>query len=215
MPGGLVQSVLMEEGFEKDSRIDKMFYQTAKSVRDKLVYNKEVYNPADGNQSLKLIKKDDDRLKRLLDRLTTYINKLDVLFEEDCTDKQAIGAWNDFFNHSYWQEQYDNAKETRSIEKSAFSKSDEEFVYNESEEFIQYYFPEENRYRLTLECHVEQNGYRVDTLMNMLRQGKWLSPQKTLKFFISSNTVSKPYDIYWKVKNRGDEAKKEILYGGR
>lgn len=215
MPGGLVQSVLVEERFEKDDRIDEMFYKTAKSIRDRLVYNKEVYNPADGSQSLKLIKKDDDRLQRLQERLTTYINKLDVLFEEGCTDKQAVRAWNDFFNHSYWQEQYENAQETRTLEKSAFSKSNEELIYNESEEFIQYYFPIENRYQLTLECHVEQNGFRIDTLMNILRQDKWLSPQKTLKFFISSNTVPKPYDIYWKVKNRGDEAKRRNLVRGQ
>lgn len=215
MPGGLVQSVLMEERFEKEDRIDKMFYQTIKSVRERLVYNKEVYNPADASQSLKLIKKDDDRLQRLQDRLTTYINKLDVLFEEDCTDKQAVGAWNDFFNHSYWQEQYDNAKETRTMAKNAFSKSDEEIIYNESEEFIQYLFPVEKKYQLALECHVEQDGFRIDTLMNMLRQGKWLSPQKTLNFFISTNTTPKPYDIYWKVKNRGEEAKRRNLLRGQ
>lgn len=215
MPGGLVQSVIVEERFEKNDRIDEMFYQTIKSVRDRLIYNKEVYNPADGSQSLKLIKKDDDRLQRLQDRLTNQINKLNVLFEQSCTDKQAIGAWNDFFNHSYWQEQYDNASETRELEKSAFSKSGGELIFRESEEFIEHFFPVENQYQIVLECNVEQNGFRIDTLMNILRQGKWLAPQKTLKFFISSNAVPKPYDIYWKVKNRGEEAKRRDLVRGQ
>lgn len=215
MPGGLVQSVLLEEHFEKDERIDKMFYQTIKSVRDRLIYNKGIYNPTDRSQSLKLIKKDDDRLQRLEERLTKYINKLDILFVEDCNNKQAIEAWNDFFNHSYWQEQYDNAKTVSTLEKSAFAITDEEYIFNESEDFIQYLFPMEGRYKLTLECNVEQNGYRIDTLMNMLRKGKWLSPQKTLNFFISLNTTPRPYDIYWKVKNRGEEAKRRNQVRGQ
>lgn len=215
MPGGLVQSVLMDERFENEDRIDEMFYQTVKSVRDRLSYNKEVYNPADKNQSLKLIKKDDDRLQRLQDRLTKYINKLDVLFEEECSYKQAVGAWNDFFHHSYWQEQYNNAKTSSILERSVLSNSDQEHIFDESEEFIEHSFPIDNKFQLTLECHVEQNGFRIDTLINMLRQGKWLSPKKTLKFFINSNTVPKPYDIYWKVKNRGEEARRRNQMRGQ
>jgi len=215
MPGGLVQSVLVEENFEEDERIDKMFYRTIESIRNRLIHNKEIFNPADASQSLKLIKKDDDRLRKLQDRLTVYMNKLDVLFKEDCTYKQAVGAWNDFFNHSYWQEQYDKAEEIRMMKESAFSGADEELIYYESEEFIQYFFPVEKRYQLTLECNVEQDGFRVTTLMNILKQGKWLSPQKTLNFFISLNTVPKPYDIYWKVKNRGEEAKRRNCLRGQ
>lgn len=215
MPGGLVQSVLVDERFEDDDRIDSMFYQTIKSVRDRLSYNKEVYNPADKNQSLKLIKKDDDRLERLQERLTEHINKLDVLFQEDCSYEQAIGAWSDFFHHSYWQEQYDNAKNLSNLESLSLKKSNSENIFDESEEFIEHFFSVENKFQLTLECYVEQNGYRIDTLTNMLKQGKWLSPRKKLKFFIKSNTVPKPYDVYWKVKNRGEEAKKRNQIRGQ
>ena len=215
MPGGLVQSVLVDECFEDNDRIDSMFYKTVKSVRDRLFYNKEVYNPTDKTQSLKLIKKDDDRLQRLQDRLTEYINKLDVLFKEDCSYEQAVGAWSDFFNHNYWQEQYNNAKNLSKSERVRLLESDSEHIFDESEEFIEYLFPVVNKHQLTLECHVEQNGYRINTLSNILRQGKWLSPQKKLKFFITSNTVPKPYDVYWKVKNRGEEAKRRNQVRGQ
>ncbi|PNZ56487.1 nucleotidyltransferase [Staphylococcus casei] len=215
MPGGLVQSVLVNECFEDDNRIDSMFYQTIKLVCDRLANYKEVYNPTDKNQNLKLIKKDDDRLERLRERLTEHINKLNVLFKEDCSYKQAIEAWRDFFYHSYWQEQYDNAKNLNKSEILRLVKSNSENTFDESEEFIEHFFSVENKFQLTLECYVEQNGYRIDTLTNMLRQGKCLSPRKKLKIFIKSNTVPKPYDVYWKVKNRGVEAKKRNQIRGQ
>lgn len=201
MPGGLVQSVLLEECFEKDNRIDEMFYETIKAVRNRLAYNKEVYNPADMSQSLKLIKKDDDRLQNLQNRLTQYIDKFNVLFERDCNHEQALQVWNDFFNHKYWQLKIEEVKESIDIHENII-------LHDESEEFISYLFPVDKKYDIILDCDVEQDGFRVDNLKNILKQKKWISPQKTLKFSISSNNVPKPYDVYWKVKNRGLEAKR-------
>lgn len=215
MPGGLVQSVLVDECFEDDDRIDSMFYRTIKSIRDKLIFDKEVYNPTDKTQSLKLIKKDDDKLEKFQERLTEHLNKLKVLFKEDCNYEQAIGVWSDFFHHNYWEEQYNNAKELSNSVSRDFAKSKSINIFDESEEFIEYLFPVENKFKLTLECYVEQNGYRINTLTDMLKQGKYLSPRKKLNFFIKSNPVPKPYDVYWKVKNRGEEAKKRNQIRGQ
>ena len=102
MPGGLIQTVLCDEKIQDYSRIDEMFYYTICAIRDRLMYNKEVYNPTDNSQSLLLVQEDRDKLEYLYNRLNTYISKLDILFDCNCTEKQAKDAWYDFFNNDYW-----------------------------------------------------------------------------------------------------------------
>lgn len=214
MPGGLVQSVLVNECFRTDERIDKMFYDTITAIRDRLIDDKEVTNPTDEEQSLKLIQKDDVRLERLQTRLTTYLNKLDVLFDEDCTEKKAIEAWKEFFNHSYWEEQFEQAKETNAVVTKSYARA-ENALYNESEEFVEYMFPMNVRYDLSLECKVTQDGFRTLFLGELLRKGIRLPSKKQLDFYIQSNPVPKPHQIYWKVKNSGDEAKRRNCIRGQ
>ncbi|MBZ5753035.1 nucleotide-binding domain-containing protein [Metabacillus rhizolycopersici] len=214
MPGGLVQSVLVNECFQSDERIDKMFYETLKSVRDRLILNKEVNNPADQEQSLKLIKKDDVRLERLESRLTTYLNKLDVLSEEDCTLRQAIEAWKDFFNHSYWEEQWEQAKETNAVVAKSYSTT-KDVLYDETEEFMEYIFPLKIQYSLSLECKVTHDGWRTMFLNEMLRKRVHLPSSRQLDFYIQHHNVPKPYQVYWKVKNSGDEAKRRNCIRGQ
>lgn len=214
MPGGLVQSVLANECFQADERIDKMFYNTLTTIRDRLISNKEVNNPVDEDQSLKLIKKDDVRLKRLETRLVTYLNKLDVLFDEGCTEKQAIEAWKEFFNHSYWEEQLEQARETNAVVKQSYFHT-EDVLYDESEEFIEYMFPVNIQYDLSLECRVTQDGFRTMYLSELLRKGMRLPSRKRLDFYIQNNPVPKPHQIYWKVKNRGYEAKRRNCIRGQ
>lgn len=65
MPGGLIQTVLCDEKIQDYPRIDEMFYHTICSIRDRLMYNKEVYNPTDSSQSLLLVQEDRDKLENL------------------------------------------------------------------------------------------------------------------------------------------------------
>lgn len=214
MPGGLVQSVLLNECFQNDLRIDEIFYSTLTAVRDRLTINKEVHNPTDEEQSLKLIQKDDVRLDNLEKRLTTYLGKLDILFDKDCTTKQAIEAWKEFFNHSYWEEQLEQAKETNTTVSKSYA-SIESRLYNESEEFIEYMFPVNIQYFLSLECRVTHDGFQPYYLNEWLRKGWNLPTSRQLDFYIQNNHVPKPYQVYWKVKNRGDVAKAKNCVRGQ
>lgn len=115
MPGGLIQSVLVEECIESKDRIDETFYYTITKIRDRLEENKEVYNPNDNETSLLFNAKDHQKVKNLYTRLKSYISKLDVLFKTDCTEKEALNAWKEFFNHTYWGELITESVENRTI----------------------------------------------------------------------------------------------------
>lgn len=206
MPGGLVQSVLANEEFQLHERMDECFYYTLKAIRDRLAEgNLEVINPTDANMSLRLVQADDKKMQNLLNRLTLNLNKLDVLFKEDCTDKQAFEAWEGFFNHSFWTEQ----KEGISKSAESFSTVFEDVVYfRETEEFIQNKFPlnYNPQYELSLDCKVVRNEKTVGWLRSMMSRKKVLYPQSEL-WFLGETNVPEPFQVFWKTKNRGSVAK--------
>lgn len=70
-------------------------------------------------------------------------------------------------------------------------------------------FPVDIKFRLTIDCEVKQNGFRETLLRTMLRQNRPLMINKQLTFFIDENEVGEKgldYQVYWKVRNRGEEA---------
>lgn len=206
MPGGLVQSVLANEKYQEYNRIDERLYYTLKAIKDRLFWNKDVYNPADPLQTLKLIQKDNIKITNLYNRLNTYLTKLDVLFKSDCTKTQAMEAWKEFFNHDFWNQEVVQENGSRSF---AFLSDDNEddYDYRETEEFIEYLFPIDLQYSVELDCKVTQDGWRVDLLSEILRKRDKLKPKKKLEFYAETDALS-PYDVYWKVKNKGDIAKR-------
>ncbi len=119
MPAGIVTSVLCDEQFIDDDRLDVSFYETICAIRDRLKDDKDVKNPVDDSISLLFTKKDEQKVKNLHSRLTTYISKLDILFDDECTEDDAISAWNDFFQHSYW----DSMVKEALVEYASMSKS--------------------------------------------------------------------------------------------
>ncbi|WP_067625777.1 nucleotide-binding domain-containing protein [Alicyclobacillus acidiphilus] len=211
MPGGVILSVLTNENFRSLYRIDEMFYETLTAIKNRLAIDKEVLNPVDEDQSLKLIQKDDVRIENLYNRLNSYLASLDVLFRSDCTESQAVEAWGKFFNHDYWNEQV-IAEDGQTFMKSISASN---VMYDETEEFIEYLFPVDLKYNLKIDCRVSQDGWRTELLSAILRKKGKLRIRKKLNFFIVMNDVPKPYSIYWKVKNRGDVAKRKNQVRGQ
>lgn len=78
--------------------------------------------------------------------------------------------------------------------------------FSDTEEFIENLFPVDIRHSLTIDCEVTQNGWRPALLRIMLRDRTPLVANKALDFKITECTVPEPYDVKWKVLNRGDEA---------
>lgn len=105
----------------------------------------------------------------------------------------------------------EDAAENKALEKNAlFGKK-----IRYTEEFIEDKFDVDIRYRLKIDCIVRQDGFRDKLLRNILREKLPLKINKSLEFFITENefdTLAKDdedtlsYEIYWKVRNRGQEA---------
>lgn len=195
MPGGLIQTVLCSDEFVKKDRIDETFYYTLTNVRDRLAYNKNVFNPTN-NQSLILTEDHKNKVDNLYNRLNSYINKLSVLFEKDCTYEKACNAWYEFFNNEYWKSNIQN-------------QSNNNIVCDDTEEYIKNMFPilNTNKY-IKLDCRLtDSNRQKPDRLLsNILSKNEKIDIGYILDFYIENTNVSRPYEIYWKVKNNGDEA---------
>lgn len=62
------------------------------------------------------------------------------------------------------------------------------------------------RNNITVDCNVEQAGFRTASLREILNERKLLKPRKKLTFSVVSTDITVPYGLFWKVLNRGQEA---------
>lgn len=87
--------------------------------------------------------------------------------------------------------------------------------YDDTEQFIENFYPVDLQYEIVLECKVTQNGFRSANLSQMIKNHVWLRPSKNLEFYISSTDVPAPYIVKWKVRNCGVEAEKRNCIRGQ
>jgi len=87
--------------------------------------------------------------------------------------------------------------------------------WRNTEEFIEDQFPVDIRYNLTLDCDVKQNGFRDAVLSFLLENGHPLLANKSLRFRIVENDVPPPFEVKWKVLNRGEIAQKKDKIRGQ
>lgn len=88
-------------------------------------------------------------------------------------------------------------------------ESEYTIVARKTEQFINQLYSVDIRFNLKIDCEVTQDGYRPYYLRYMLRNGILLKKNKSLKFEIQSCDVPDGVDscdIYWKVRNVGNEA---------
>jgi hypothetical protein len=89
-------------------------------------------------------------------------------------------------------------------------------AYTNSEEHIEDKFLIDIRYQLKIDCEVIQRGFRKFLLRDMLRNRIQLRSEKKLKFWVSEMPcIVGPYQIYWKVLNRGEEAQRRNCIRGQ
>ncbi len=87
--------------------------------------------------------------------------------------------------------------------------------WDDTEEFIEDRFPVDVCSYLRIDCEVKQNGFRKFFLSDMLSRLIPLKSNKKLRFWVAEISVDKPYEIYWKVLNRGDEAERRNCIRGQ
>lgn len=126
---------------------------------------------------------------------------------------EAIDTTSEKTQHNKWRDIYGNdfpKYKNEEAEAKALNLS-----FNNTEEFIEDQYPIIISYNLELDCEIKQNGFREKLLGDLLQQGIKLSINKSLNFFIKNNTVPYPFEIKWKVTNRGNEAIKKNCVRGQ
>ena len=207
MPSGLIQTILSAEKLKLNySRLDEIFYYTMEAILNRLSHYLEVAAPVDNGRPLVTREIDYQRMRNWKSRLETNLQYLEILFDEDCTYKDAINAWSKFFNHSYWNELNSSTiKESYSVSKA--------YDFDDTEEFIEDMYPIYEQYDVKIDCKVSGNGFSAMPISDYLDK---FAPN--LKKFIPHNfsikckigyTNCPSYDkILWKVLNVGTEAER-------
>ncbi len=87
--------------------------------------------------------------------------------------------------------------------------------YDNTEEFIENSYQVSIQYNLVIDCDVSQNGFRENSLANMLTRRIPLLANKKLNFKVTHCDVPPPYSLKWKILNRGDEAERRNCVRGQ
>lgn len=154
--------------------------------------NQQVYN-CDNGKFITKAEKAYEKMKDLTENSTDVNKKLRQVFGTQFPKKAT--AENRTYKSSYNQK-----------------------YYNDTEEFIEDYFTVDIKYNISIDCKITQDGFRPMLLKKLLRDKMFLAIKKHLEFYIDSmdSEIKKeaPYDIYWKVKNEGQEAiKRDCIRG--
>ncbi len=92
----------------------------------------------------------------------------------------------------------------------------ETFDYTDTEQFIEERFPvAASISELAVECIVTQDGFRSETLRRILGTYSFLRPNKQLDFKVDTRDLPPRTELWWKVLNRGDEAKRRNQIRGQ
>lgn len=87
--------------------------------------------------------------------------------------------------------------------------------FTDTEQFIEDQYPVDVTETVSIDCEVTQNGWRPMRLREMRRGGVPLRAGKRLKFEVVDCTVESPYELRWKVLNRGEEAERRDMVRGQ
>jgi hypothetical protein len=82
------------------------------------------------------------------------------------------------------------------------------------EQFIEDMFPVDVRYDLELDCEIVKETMSQQ-LRRLLAQRKRISTGRSLRFFVSRTNVVGDYFLYWKVRNRGEIARRRSQLRGQ
>lgn len=97
----------------------------------------------------------------------------------------------------------------------ATSASEAARSFRDTEQFIERRYPVDVTETVTIDCEVAQDGWRPARLSEMMRAGSLLKADKSLTFRVTGCTVAEPYELKWKVLNRGAVAERRDKIRGQ
>ena len=99
--GFMISALVVERYRANEDREDRALYDTIVAIRDRLQWDLMVKHPVvDGEYLTK--GSDDARARFLREKFDQVTDTLSVLFDPNCTRKQALGAWDRVFNTSFF-----------------------------------------------------------------------------------------------------------------
>lgn len=206
MPSGLLQTVLCDEKLQTTyTRIDELFFHTMKGIVNRLESSTSVSAPVDNGRDLTPRQSDLQKMTNWKNRLKSKLDDLVVLFNDDCTQEDAIQAWYGFFMHDYWGEQVSEASKTcfSLIQKPVFHS------YLDTEEYIEDKFPTCVNQTVDIICYIRYGWSEYTPLRAYLSQMRRFVPYDySIRCKVLSTSVPTPYEVWWKVKNVGPEAQR-------
>lgn len=117
---------------------------------------------------------------------------------------EAIEATGQRNAYKKWRKVFGNSVPAMSDVKESVLAS----AFMNTEEFIEDRFPVDVRYNVSIDCTVTQNGFRPFSLRHLVASAGILPPKKELDFSIVDSDVPEPYEVHWKVLNRGAVAER-------
>lgn len=131
-----------------------------------------------------------------------YNKSVDAIAETDETKRNDL--WREIFGRQF-------PKATTAVAESReFSSS---VNYTDPEQFIEDLYPVDIRYNVNLDCLVKRDGFRGVLLSHILSTGQSV-PRGCSLDFMPTTGVPEPFDVKWKVRNEGDEAKRRNCLRG-
>ena len=115
---------------------------------------------------------------------------------------EAIKAAGQNNEYKKWRAVFGKSVPDTSVVEEALTAS----AFSDTEEFIEDRFPVDIRYSVSIDCTVIQDGFRPQSLRGLIASLSKLPPKKQLDFKIVASDVPEPYDVRWKVLNRGPVA---------
>ena len=117
--------------------------------------------------------------------------------------------------HQKWKKIFGRPFPASAVEVKEASIANAADGWNNTEQFIEDQFQIDVKEFLSIDCEVKQHGFREFFLRHMLSSKIPLKANKKLHFRITRTSVEEPYDVYWKVLNRGEIAKRRNCVRGQ
>ena len=125
----------------------------------------------------------------------------------------AIDAGDSASANAKWKKVYGRAFPAKTVSVGEV-KSVTAVTWENTEQFIEDFYPVDIRYSLIIDCDVYLKNSLRYTLLKQLINGRKISANKKLIFKIKDCDVPSPYQVKWKVLNRGAEAKRRNCIRG-
>ncbi|MDO9232631.1 MAG: nucleotidyltransferase [Methylotenera sp.] len=201
--GGLLIDTLAHNFLKSTNEYDdKSFTYYDWMSRDFFKYlmeqpNQDHYKALGSGQNVRVRNKFQKKAKKAYDLCLKAI--------EDGDSDTANEKWKKVFGRPF--------PASTSAQKAAFAEA--AHYWRNTEEFIEDKYPIDIRYNLEIDCDVSQNGFREHPLRYLLSRAMPLLINKSLAFKVVEIDVPQPFEIKWKVLNRGDLATQKDMIRGQ